>query len=102
MSELNSVTDEIDNDLPESGDITNQDFGDGVIDEIGQVETLLGGFGRKQVQRLLDAGVQLERMPFQFQLARFNFGKVQDVINNGQQGIGTAAGRFDIFALFIG
>ena len=64
-------------------DVADQNLGDGIIDKIGQVEALFGGFGRQQIQGLFDAGVQLEGMPLQFEFARFDFGEIQDVIDDG-------------------
>ena len=36
------------------------------------------------------------------ELAGLNFGEVENVVDDGQQGVGAAAGGFDVFALFIG
>ena len=41
-------------------------------------------------------------MLFELELAGLDFGKVEDVIDDGEQSVGAAAGGFDVFALFVG
>ena len=102
MRELDRVADEVDQDLAQPGDVADQDLRDGIIDDVGEVELLLGGLGRQQVERLLDAGMEFERMMLQLQLARLDLREIQDVVDDGQQGVGAAAGGLDILALFVG
>ena len=73
LGELDGVADEIDQDLPQTGDVADQNLGNGVIHGVSEVEVLLGGLGRQQIQRFLDAGVQLEGMIFQFEFAGLDF-----------------------------
>ncbi len=102
VGEFNGVANEVDQDLPQAGDVADQNFGNGVVHDISQIQPFLGGLGGQQVQRLFDAGVQLKGMAFQIQFPGFDFGKVQNVVDDGQQGVGAAAGRLDVFALFVG
>src|SRR4051812_9966416 len=48
--ELYSVADEIDQDLAQPGDVTNEHLGERVLDRVGEVEFLLGGFGCKKIE----------------------------------------------------
>ena len=101
VGELHGVADEIDQDLPQPGHVADQDLGNGIVHQVGEVEVLLGGLGRQQIHGLLDAGVEFEGMVFQLQLAGFDLGEVQDVIDDGQQRVGAAAGGLDIIALLV-
>ncbi len=102
VGELHGVADEVDQDLPQPGHVADQNLGDGVIHQAGQVEVLLRRLGRQQVQGLLDAGVELEGMVLQLELARFDLGEVEDVVDDRQQRVGAAAGGLDIIALLVG
>ena len=102
VGELDGVADEVDQDLPQPGDVADQDLGDGVIHDVGQVELLLRRLGRQQVQRFLDAGVEFEGMMLQFELAGLDLGEVENVVDDGQQRIGAAAGGLDVIALLVG
>ena len=102
VGELHGVADKIDENLPQPGHVADQNLGNGVVHQVGEVEVLLGGLGRQQIHGLLDAGVEFEGMMFQFEFAGFDLGEVEDVIDDGQQRVGAAAGGLDIIALFIG
>ena len=102
VGELHGVADQIDQNLPQPGDVADQDLGNGIVHQVGEVEVLLGGLGRQQIQGLLDAGVELERVVFQLQFAGFDLGEVEDVVDDGQQRVGAAAGGLDIIALLVG
>ena len=47
MREFHRVANEIDQDLPQPCHVTDKNLRDGIIDKIGQVESLLGRFGRQ-------------------------------------------------------
>ena len=81
VCELDRVADEVDQDLPEPGHIADQNLRDGIVHDVRQVQLLFRRLGRKQVQRLLDAGVDLERMAFQLQFPRFDFREIKDVVD---------------------
>ena len=83
--ELDGVADEVDQDLPQPGDVADQDLGDGIVHQVGQVKVLLGRLGGQQVQGLLDAGVEFEGMMFQLEFAGFDLGEIEDVVDDGQQ-----------------
>ena len=57
VGELHRVADEIYENLPQPRDVTDQNLRDCIFDEIGQVELLLGGLGREQIEGFFDAGV---------------------------------------------
>jgi hypothetical protein len=102
MRELDGVADQVDEDLPQSGHVTDNDPRDAVVDHVGQVEVRFGSLGRQQVQGFLDAGVKVEGVLLQFQLARLDFGEVEYVINDGEQGVSAAAGGLDVIPLLVG
>ena len=101
VGELNGIADEIDEDLTKAGDVADEDFRDGIIDDIRKVEVFLSGFGSQEFECLFNAGVEFEGMMFQFELAGFDFGEIEDVIDDGQEGVGAAAGGFNVVTLFV-
>ena len=101
VGELHGVADQIDENLPQPGHVADQNLGNGVVHQAGQVEVLFGRLGREQIHGLLDAGVEFEGMMLQLELAGFDLGEVEDVVDDGQQRVGAAAGGLDIIALFV-
>src|SRR5438552_3412965 len=84
MGELDGIADQVHQDLTKTGNITDQNLGDGIIDDIGQIELFLRSFGREQIERFFNAGVKFEGMMLEFQLAGLNLGEVEDVVDNRQ------------------
>ena len=70
-----------------------------VGDFVEQVEALLGGLGGQQVERALDALAQDEGLVFQLQAARFDLGEVENVVDDGEQGVAARADRLGVIAL---
>ena len=101
VGKLDGVADKIDENLPQPGYVADQDLGNGVVHQVREVEVLFGCFGRQQIHDLLDAGVEFEGMMVQLEFAGLDFGEVKDIIDDGQQGVGTGTGGLDIIALFI-
>src|SRR5205085_3512224 len=71
-----------------------------VVHQVGQIDLFFSGPGGQQVERILDAGANVERLLFQFEFSRFDFRKVEDVVDNGQECVAAVANGFDQFALF--
>ncbi len=46
--------------------------------------------------------MKLEGVVFELEPAGFDFGKVKNVVDDGQEGVGAAAGGLDIVPLFVG
>ena len=61
-------------------------------------ERLVTERGPEQLQHILDGVAQLERPALQFDLARFDLGKVQDVVDHDEQG---GAGATDSFGVLL-
>jgi hypothetical protein len=48
---------------------------------------LFGGPGGEQVERLFNTCVEVERLNFEIELAGFDLREVQDIVDDGEQGI---------------
>jgi hypothetical protein len=89
--ELERVADQVDQDLAQPQRIAQQ-----VGRHVGrrpqhQFQAALGGAPREQVGDLVQRVGQVERQGFQFQLARFDLGEVQHVVDDLQQALAGAA-----------
>ena len=73
-----------------------------VVHLVGQVELLLRRLGGQQVERVLDAGAQVEGSALQFELAGFDLREVEDVVDDGEQGFAAGVDRFHVAALLVG
>ena len=69
MGELDCVTDQVDENLPQPGHVANQRGGERVVDGAGELQIFLARPGPKQVQHILDARPQRERMLLDLHLA---------------------------------
>jgi len=87
--------------LPQPRDIADDRFRRVRIEFVEQVETLFGGFGREQVQCFFDTGAEVQGTLFEFQFAGFDFGKVQNVIDDREQGFSAGADSLYEIALVM-
>ncbi len=99
LGELDGIVEEVDQDLAQTGHIAGDSLGRARFDQVGQVQPFLRGFGGQQFQGALHALAQVKRLAFQLHLAGLDFGKVQDVVDDGQQGIGAVADSLGEFSL---
>ena len=100
--ELHRITDQIHENLPQPSDIADKNFRDGILHVVGEIDFFLRRLHRQQLQRLLDASMNLKRMMLQFQLARFDLREVEDVVDDREQRVRTATNSLHVFALFVG
>ena len=56
---------------------------------------------RQQVQRVLDAGAQIERLALQLQLAGFDLGEVEDVVDDREQRFAAGIDRLHVTVLLV-
>jgi len=102
VGELDGVADEVGEDLAEADGVDFDVPWDGGGDPAEQVEVFgLGALG-EEVERGFD---ELEKVGVgraEGHLARFDFGEIEDVVDDGQQGVGAGADGFREVALLGG
>ena len=88
FGELDGVANEIEDDLAQTGRISDQCVGDIGPDVAGELKSLLLSPQRQQLQSILESVSQIEFNGIEVQFAGFDLGKVQDVVDQCQQGVG--------------
>ncbi len=99
--ELDAVANQVDNDLPKPGDISLHSSLDAIVHLVRQLESLLGGFCREQVQGILDAVPQIKRCFLQVQLPGFDLREVQDVVDDGEKRFAAVVDSLRVSLLFV-
>ena len=98
--ELDGVRQQIDQHLTQAGHVGDDLGRHARTHPVDQFQILGGGGGRDQVQGILKAGAQVKGRVFQFHPARFDLGKIENVVDQRQQGIAGQADGFDEILLF--
>ena len=96
---LMRVAQQIHQHLPQPQRIALDRRRNAVVHLADQIEIFFGGLGGQQVERLLDARAQIKRPRVQFHLARLDFRKIQDVVDDRQQRFAAGVDGFQIAAL---
>ena len=100
--ELDGVVDEVDDDLAEAGDVAHDPGGDVGGDVIRELEFFRGGLEGEEVEGLFEAEGELEGGALEFHLAGLDFGEIEDVVDDGEEGFAGGADGVDEVALFAG
>ena len=98
---LTALLKQVDEDLAQAGDIALDACRDIVVDDVGDVESFFDGAAGRQVQCQFDTFAQVEGLEFHIHLACFDLAEVQDVVDDGQQGIARVADGLGVVALFL-
>jgi len=99
LGELEGVADEVDEDLAEAGAIAADQGGEVAVEPVEEVEFLLGGAGCEQVEHAFDDFAEVEGDVLQLQLTGLDLGVVEDVVDDGQEGLAAGADGVDVVAL---
>ena len=99
LGKLEGVADEVDEDLAEAGAIAADQGGDVAVEPVEEVEFLLGGAGCEQVEHAFDDFAEVEGDVLQLQLTGLDLGVVEDVVDDGQEGLAAGADGIDVVAL---
>ena len=102
FGELDSVGEQVDQDLTQAGHITIHSGRHLLVQQVGQVQALLGGSGCEQIKSRLQAITQVKGLMLQVQFASFDFGEVQNVIDDGQQRVAARADGLGVLTLLGG
>ena len=97
--EFNGIGAEIQQYLAQSAGIPDHVVGQQRIDIRNQFELLGMRLYRKQVRNVIDNGAQIQIDLLQIDLARFDLGEIQDVVDDGQEAAGAGADGFGVIAL---
>ena len=102
FGELDRVAQQVDQDLSQPRDVADDGrrYVGGHL--VGQLQPFLGSLDAQQVQRRFHALAQVEGLPFQLKLAGLDLGEVQDVVDDGEQGVAAVAHRLGEVALLGG
>ncbi len=98
LGELHPVAKQVDQDLAEAGDVAHH-----LLRQVGRE---MAGHGqplrrrrRHQVEVRGDAVAQVEGLVLELEAARLDLREVEDVVDQGQQGVAAGADGFDVVAL---
>ena len=69
------------------------------LELVGQLQALLERLRRHQLQRVFDAGLRIERLEIELQLAGVDLREVEDVVDDRQQPVAARADHLDPLAL---
>ena len=100
LGKFDRVSDQVDEDLPQAGGVADQIGGNFLRDEVGRFQMLAPDLDHEKIDRFLDALPQIEGTLLEVHLARFDLGKIQDVVDDGQERL--AAGMDCVHAVALG
>src|SRR5690606_29255248 len=99
LGEFDRVVDQVGDDLFHPQWIAHDVVWHIVIDQRNQIEVLGVGSGWQTYIDLFHDITQRKRYPVKNQLARFDFGEVQNVVDDGQQNFGRLADGVQVITL---
>ena len=100
--EFDAVAEQVDEHLAQPGHVAEDLRRHAVVHLVGQVELLFRRLGGQQIQGVLDARAQVEGLVLQFELAGFDLGEIQDVVDDGEEGFAAGVDGFHVTALLGG
>ena len=102
FGKLDGIADQVQEDLPQPTGITVDGRRHRGIHQAHEFQPLLLGLRLQKVQNVLHGGPKIEVNDFQFQFPRFDFGKVENIINDSQESVGGLLHRFRTLTLILG
>ncbi|OQB96627.1 MAG: hypothetical protein BWX86_00663 [Verrucomicrobia bacterium ADurb.Bin122] len=102
VGEFDGVVDEVREDLAQASGVAEHEGGDGGIDGVGECEAFGGGLAGEEFEGLLDAGGDFEGDALKGDPAGLDGGKVEDVVEHGQERLAGGADGADALALVGG
>ncbi|MFM1941793.1 MAG: hypothetical protein RI897_775 [Verrucomicrobiota bacterium] len=100
--EFDCVTAEVEEDLAEAAGVAAESGGDFRGYEAGEFEVFFLGFDAEEFGGFLDGGDEVEVDFFHFEAIGFDFGVIEDVIDEGEEAFGAGADDFCVAVLFVG
>ena len=99
FGELDRIGEQVDQNLAQAGHIAVHCSRHRLDEQVRQVQAFLGGPGCHKVKGRFYTVTQVKGLLFQVQSSSFNFGKVQNVIDDSQQRIATRTNCFSVVML---
>ena len=99
VGEFRRIADDICQNLPDATDIAQIEMGQVGLDDQMQLDVFCRARRREQRDHIADAHHQIERRVAQFDLARLDFGKIENVVDDREQRATAAQDRADISLL---
>lgn len=94
LGKFNGISDQVDEDLAQACGIADEGIGQIGLAGKDEFELLfLGGLEAMDGSQFVEERVELERDGFEAEFSGFNFGKVEDIVEEDEEGIG---GAFDV------
>src|SRR5205085_12533019 len=87
LRKLDSIADQVDDDLPQPAGITDQVVGDVGEDVAGQLQALFVRAQGEGLHRIAEAVAEREGDVVQIELARFDLGEVENVVDDIEERI---------------
>ncbi len=97
--EFDGIADQVDQDLAQAAGVADQACGNGRVDVAGECDFLGDGRVAEQCQGVVQDFGRGEGNVFDFQLAGFDLGKVEHVVDQPEQAVGAVADGFRVIAL---
>ena len=102
LGELDRVGEQVEQDLAQPGHVAADRRRHVALEDVGDVETLLGRARADQVERRLDALAQVERMRLDVHPPGLDLREVEDVVDDRQQRVARVAdGRGEVALLVV-
>ena len=102
LGELQGIAEEVQENLPQSGDVAHDRRRRIVGNRVGEIEPLLSRSCRYEVQRCLHTFAEVERLGLEVHPPRLDLTEVQHVVDDGQQGVPARADDLRVVALLLG
>ena len=83
LGELDRVAQEVDQDLPQAPGVADEHRRHRALEEVGELQALLGGVRRQELDRLLHASGHVHRRLLELELSRFDLREVENVVDDG-------------------
>ena len=99
LGELHRVGQQVEDDLAQARDVAAIAARHVALEQVGDVEVLLDGARRDEVERRLDAVAQVERLRLDVHAAGLDLREVEDVVDDREQRVARVADRGDVVVL---
>ena len=96
---LEGILQQVEKGLAQTGRIAGHDLRQLRLDKADQLDLLLFGLGAEDAQTVFDQRVEIELHVIQLDLARFQLGNVENLVDQIEQFVAGAMNRLDVVAL---
>ncbi len=101
LGPLDRIAEQVEEDLPQAARIANEPARHVRRDFVHELDALPMRLQRKRLRDGLDRFVQIERARFELELAGLDFGEVENIVDDAEQGVAGELERLHIFPLLV-